>query len=265
MGFRISDAVLGALAQAIPERIFASGEGGCANISFGGQTNGENFVFAEGVAGCWGGRNGQDGLDGAANMAANQSNQPIELIEIENPIEIVKYGFVDDSGGPGKYRGGLAIIREYRMLEDNTIFTNRTDRRKYLPYGLAGGHVGTPCWIIINPESDREVVPVLPLDNNFLQKGQVVQLVLAGGGGYGDPLDRAPELVLQDVSDDKISLGYAERQYGVVLAGDPLTIDIEKTKALRDQFRREGKPEPLSHVIEFEEALGVGGLVDRDG
>jgi N-methylhydantoinase B len=263
-GFRISDAVLGALAQAVPERIFASGEGGCACISFGGQTNGESFVFAEGVLGCWGGRNGQDGLDGAANMAANQSNQPIELIEIENPIEIVKYGFVDDSGGPGEYRGGLAIIREYKILEDNTIFTNRTDRRKYLPYGLAGGRVGTPCWIIIDPEGDREVVPVLPLGHNLLHKGQIVQLVLAGGGGYGDPLDRAPELVLQDVSDGKISQGYAERQYGVVLSGDPLNFDMEKTNVLRDRFRQEGKPEPLSHVIEFEETLGVGGLVDRE-
>ena len=265
-GFRIADAVLGALAQAVPQRVFASGEGGCANISFGGLTNGKNFVFAEGVAGCWGGREGLDGLDGAANMAANQSNQPIELIEIENPVEIVKYGFVDDSGGPGKYRGGMAIIREYKMLEDNSIFTNRTDRRNTLPYGLAGGRVGTPCWIIIDPDKEsRQIVPVLPLDKNLLQKGQVVQLVLAGGGGYGDPLDREPESVLLDVTDGKISVGYAERQYGVVITDDPLEINIDKTRDLRAQFRQEGKPDPLSHVVEFEKALGVDGLVDRTG
>jgi hypothetical protein len=92
----------------------------------------------------------------------------------------------------------------------------------------------------------------------------VVQLVLAGGGGYEDPLDRAPELVLQDVSDGKISSNYAEREYGVILTGNPLVIDIERTKTLRAKFRKEGLPKPLSHVIEFEKALGVASLVDRD-
>ncbi|HUG62606.1 MAG TPA: hydantoinase B/oxoprolinase family protein, partial [Methylomirabilota bacterium] len=256
-GFRVVDTVFGALAQAVPDRIAASGEGGAVNISFGGDHEGELFVFAETVLGCWGARPDRDGLDGVANLAANQSNQPIELIEAENPLEITRYGFLPDSGGPGRFRGGLAIVREYRMLEDDVTFTMRTDRRHHLPYGLGGGKSGTPSWVVVDPEGKAEVVPVLPLDRTMLDRNQTVQLVLAGGGGYGNPLERDPAAVLADLQDEKITAAYARAEYGVVQDQARQSVDLGETGRLRDRMRADRQPRPMSHVEAFETALNV--------
>jgi N-methylhydantoinase B len=256
-GFRILDTVLGALAQAVPKRVPASGEGGAVNISFGGMLVDEPFVFAETVLGAWGGRSDRDGLDGAANLAANQSNQPIELIESQYPIEITHYGLVPDSGGPGQYRGGLALRRDYRLTTNDVTFTMRTDRRWNLPYGIASGKVGTPGWVIIEPEGRAEEVPVLPRDRYLINKSETVQLILAGGGGYGDPLDRNPTSVLEDILDGKLTEDYARREYGVVLNETGALIDQERTAALRVQLREGGPTDALSHVEAFEKALGV--------
>lgn len=256
-GFRILDTVLGALAQAVPDRIPASGEGGAVNISFGGMIGDEPFVFAETVLGAWGGRPDRDGLDGAANLAANQSNQPIELIESQYPIEITHYGFVPDSGGPGTHRGGLAIRRDYRLTTDDVTFTMRTDRRKNLPYGIGSGKKGTPSWVIIEPEGRAEEVPVLPRDRQIINRGETVRLILAGGGGYGDPLAREPDRILDDVLDGKMTEEYARREYGVVLEVSGSAIDRRRTESLRAELLSAGRPSPLSHVDAFESGLGV--------
>lgn len=256
-GFRILDTVLGALAKAVPTRIPASGEGGAVNISFGGMIKNEPFVFAETVLGAWGGRSDRDGLDGAANLAANQSNQPIELIEAQYPIEVTHYGFVANSGGPGKYRGGLAIRRDYRLTADDVTFTMRTDRRTNLPYGIGSGKSGTPSWVIIEPQGRCEEVPVLPRDRHIINRNETVQLILAGGGGYGDPLERNPEAVLDDILDGKLTEEYGRREYGVVLNQLGKSIDEISTEKLRAEMSREGLPSPLSHVEAFERTLGV--------
>lgn len=256
-GFRILDTVLGALAQAVPKRVPASGEGGAVNISFGGMLGDEAFVFAETVLGAWGGRPDRDGLDGAANLAANQSNQPIELIESQYPIEITHYGFVPNSGGPGKFRGGLALRRDYRLTADDVTFTMRTDRRWNLPYGIGPGKVGTPSWVIIEPEGRAEEVPVLPRDRHLISKGETVQLILAGGGGYGDALDRDPASILDDILDGKLTADYARREYGIVLDAAGSSIDEQETAALRAKLRSGSRAGALSHVEAFEAALGV--------
>ena len=256
-GFRILETMLGALAKALPDHIPAAGEGGAINISFGGQTKGGAFVFAETVLGTWGARPDRDGLDGAANLAANQSNQPIELIESQFPIEITQYGFVPDSGGPGRYRGGLALRRDYRLTSDDVTFTMRSDRRWTLPYGLSEGKVGTPCWVVIDSDEGSEEVPVLPRDRHVVENGETVQLTLAGGGGNGNPLERDPAAVLEDVIDGKLTSDYARREYGVVLCHQETQVDEQQTTALRSELGSAGAASALSHVEAFEAALGV--------
>ena len=258
-GFRMIETIHAALAQAIPDRIPAAPGGGLSNCSIGGMWQGEPFVFTEGIGDTWGGRPDRDGIDGISPLAANQTNQPIEMAESENPIEIVRYGFLQDSGGPGKYRGGLGFVREWRLVADEAIFTARTDRRYHLPYGLAGGKSGTPSWNILNPGPDQQVMPVLPREATELKKGDSVRHNIAGAGGYGDPMERDPQLVLEDVRDEKLSIGYVRREYGVVIDAETLTLDEAATTRLRQEMGTDGsaRPPAESHVEAFVQSLGL--------
>lgn len=237
-GFRMLDAMLGALAQAIPDRVPAAGEGGSSIISIGGYDHGEPFVYVETILGTWGGRPNRDGTEGVSNPGANQSNQPIELIESQFPFEIREYGLLPDSGGAGKYRGGLSLVREYRLLAEEAILTLRSDRRTHLPYGLQGGECGTPSWSILNPGPHQRILPTLPMEAVRLKQGDVFRHILAGGGGYGNPLERDPELVLEDVLDEKLSIEYVRRTYGVVIDPNTMTIDRDATERLREEMCR---------------------------
>jgi N-methylhydantoinase B len=258
-GFRIIDTVHGALAKAVPERIPAAPGGGLSNCSIGGLWQGEPFVFTEGIGDTWGGSPDRDGIDGISPLAANQTNQPIEMVESENPIEVLCYGFLQDSGGPGKYRGGLAYVREWRLLADEAIFTIRSDRRYHLPYGLAGGKSGTPSWNILNPGPNQKVLPVLPRESTELKKGDSVRHNIGGAGGYGDPLERDPQLVLEDVRDEKLSIDYVRREYGVVIDPYALTVDENATRRLRREMATDSsaRPHAESHVEHFVRSLGL--------
>jgi N-methylhydantoinase B len=135
-GFRLANALFGALAQIAPDRVFACEVGGDTGVSFGGyDAERRPFVFLEFLFGSWGGRPTRDGVDACSSSVVNFSNNPIEVIESEYPILIERYGYVADTGGPGKFRGGLAIVRQYRFLERTATLQLRTDRRRFLPYG----------------------------------------------------------------------------------------------------------------------------------
>ena len=258
-GFRAIETVFGALAKVVPGRVPAASEGGCSNTSIGGMWQGEPFVFTETVFGGWGGRPDRDGVDGISSLAANQSNQPVEMVENDNPIEIVEYGFVHNSGGPGKYRGGLASVREWKLVADEAVFTIRSDRRTHLPYGVAGGKPGTPSWNILNPGDEQQILPVLPRESTVLRKGDSVRHVVPGPGGYGDPLERDPELVLDDVLDEKLGIDYVRCEYGVVIDPDTLSLDARATAGLRRQLAvdRDGTHGTASHVEHFVRGLGL--------
>ena len=259
-GFRVMDTVLGALSKAVPERVPAAGEGGATNPSIGGMWKGEPFVFTESMSGGWGGRPDRDGVDGLANLAANQTNQPVEFVESDNPIEIVQYGLVNDSGGPGKFRGGMAILREWRLLADEAVFTMRSDRRSHLPYGVAGGKSGTPSWNILNPGPNQKVLPVLPQESSDLKKGDSVRHIQPGAGGYGDPLTRDPQLILEDVRDEKLGIDYVKREYGVVIDQEKLNVDEATTRRLRRRMAeiKDRGQDPESHVRHFVRSLKLG-------
>jgi N-methylhydantoinase B len=234
-GYRMIDCLLGALAQAVPERVTADGQGGATLPSIGGYHNGRPFVFVETIMGTWGAAATHDGQEGVAHMGANQSNVPIELIEQEYPLRVEQYGLVPDSGGPGRFRGGQSIVREFRILADEVTFTVRSDKRRFAPYGLQGGSAGTPSWNVINPGPEQRILPVLTTEPVILRKGDVWRHIMAGGGGFGPAFERDPAHVLRDVRLGRVSIAHAREAYGVVIVphGDGFAVDAEATARAR--------------------------------
>ncbi len=203
-GYRISDVMNGALAQIVPERVPAAGEGGSTLAWFAGRIDGEPFVYNELVVGTWGARPGRDGNDGLANPCASIANIPVEVAESEWPIVVERYGLVPDSGGWGRYRGGLAVERVWRCVVPDTVLHVRSDRQIHRPYGLAGGGRGAASSNSIRrANGDLEQLP--PMFAAVLQPGDLFHHRMAGGGGWGDPRERDPEARARDVLNEKVS------------------------------------------------------------
>jgi N-methylhydantoinase B len=237
-GFRMIDAMLGALVEIRPGRVPAACEGGNTGVSIGGWDKERGpFIFVEFVCGTGGARPGLDGVDGHTNPGVCMSNVPCEVIEIESPVIIERYGFAPDSGGAGEFRGGLALVRDFRFVGQEAILQVRSDRRKYLPYGLGGGRPGTPSQNVLNPDGEAR-----PLPSKFtmtVHRGDLLHHVQPGGGGYGNPLERDPQRVLADVLDEKLSRDYARREYGVVLTRTGREVDMPATLRLRRELAAE--------------------------
>jgi N-methylhydantoinase B len=231
-GFRACDAVLGALAQACPGRVPAAGEGGATMLSVGGVDDDRRaFVFVDFVTGGWGGRPAADGIDGTAPLGANVTNIPVEEIELDQPLRVERYGYVPDTGGQGRHRGCLSVVRELRFLQRDGTLQIRSDRRAHPPYGLFGGRPGTPSLNLFNPGPAEKLLPTHVTQP--LRAGDVIRHHTAGGGGFGNPLERDPERVLDDILNGKQTAAFAEREYGVILtpAGD--AVDLAATTAAR--------------------------------
>lgn len=234
-GYRITNAIFGALAGIAPDRIPACEAGGDTGLAFGGYLAGGNpFVFVEFVFGGWGGRPRLDGVDVCASMTVNFSNNPVEVVEAEYPIRIERYDYAADTGGAGLHRGSLSVARSYRFLAEGTLAL-RSDRRRFLPYGLAGGGDGTPSASFLDGAEGTTTLPAKLTTR--VRPGERFRHTVAGAGGWGDPLERDSELVLRDVREEKLTAAYAEREYGVVLtpAGD--AVDEAATAALRTRQR----------------------------
>lgn len=239
-GFRMIDCLFGALAQAVPDKVPADGCGGSTLPAFGGYHEGKPFVFVETLMGNYGAAPTHDGSEAVAHVGANQSNIPIEMIEAEQPLRIEQYGFVADSGGPGQFRGGLSLVRDYRLLADEAILTIRSDKRRFPPFGLRGGKNGTPSLNVVNPDGNGRVLPVLLSEPETLHKGDLYRHIMAGGGGFGDPCDRLPDSVLADVIADKVSIERAAIDYGVIITTQPyLSVDEAATQDRRTGMRAE--------------------------
>ena len=199
-GFRMVDCVLGALAMMLPDKVMAASDGGNTGISIGGYDSERNpFIYVDFACGTWGARPWADGLSGNSNLFANMATQSIEVCEAENPVEILAYEFVADKAGAGKFRGGAPYRRDYKLLEAEAVLQVRSDRKVFRPYGLYGGNPGASSSNIMNPEKDAR-----PLDSKLtmtMYAGEVLRHELAGGGGWGDPLERDPELSLIHISE----------------------------------------------------------------
>jgi N-methylhydantoinase B/oxoprolinase/acetone carboxylase alpha subunit len=239
-GFRTADAVFGALAGLLPDRIIAAGEGGNTLVIIGGQRpDSSSYVYYELLSGTWGARPTLDGNDGLCNPANVASNIPIEQAECGYPVRIERYGLVQDSGGAGNYRGGLAIERAWQLLSGEAHLGIRSDRRDHLPYGLYGGKPGAGSINILSENSnDDGSETILPtMVSTSIRAGQRLYHRQAGGGGWGDPLLRDPAAVAWDVKNEKVSLPAARQEYGVVLDPATFAVDEGATASLRAKLR----------------------------
>ena len=235
-GFRIVDATNLALSQLLPARIPAAPEGGNSLAIFSGlRPGGDRFVYYELVVGTGGARPTADGNDGVSNPCGTAANIPVEVAEAEFPILIEHYGYVRDTAGPGKYRGGVALERAWRSLVGDTSLQVRSDRRIHRPYGLSGGGPGAASTNRLSV-GDGGPEELLPMFSTVIQDGDLFYHRTAGGGGWGDPLDRAPAAVREDVLDEKVSVGAARSEYGVALRPDGM-VDDEATADLRRDLR----------------------------
>ncbi|WP_311766904.1 hydantoinase B/oxoprolinase family protein [Streptomyces rhizosphaericus] len=232
VAYRIIDTVLGALAPVFPDRVPAAGDGGPDSVAIGitGE-NGTTNVLWDILCGAWGARPDRDGVDGVSPLGANLANVPVEELEQSGHVRIDGYGYLPDTGGPGRWRGGLSTFRDMTVLAPAVSVQIRSDRRTHLPYGLDGGAQGTPSSNILNSGTPLEqILPAKVVQ--LLAAGERHRHVTAGGGGHGDPFTRDPDRVLQDVLDGKVTASGAVRDYGVVVTPDG-AVDTAATRRRR--------------------------------
>jgi N-methylhydantoinase B len=241
-GYRVVDTVMGALAQIVPDRVVAAGEGGNTVIALGGidaQTR-QPFILVDMINGAWGARSNKDGIEGITNPSQNMSNMPVETLEDRFPILIEEYGFRQDSCGPGRFRGGLGLVRQYRLLAQSATMQIRADRHNHRPYGLFGGQAAAPSVNILHPDDGAELLPSKV--TREIERGDVIRHEQAGGGGYGDPLERDPAAVMADIADEKISAHFARARFGIVLAASGQMADVAATARLRAEMAKTSTP-----------------------
>ncbi len=240
---RLADIIFKALAQAIPEKVPAGTEAMICHSGFGGSDpyRNETYCFLETIAGGYGGRASKDGPDAVQPHGKNTANAPVEETELNYPVRITRYELVENSDGPGKYRGGLGLRRDYFFPDHEASFTILADRERWGPHGLFGGLPGERAHYVLNPDSDAtELGSKVTVQ---LKENDVVSYRTCGGGGYGPPQERDPEDVLWDVRNGKVSVERARKFYRVEVDADSLTVDLEATSRLRS-----GSPEDSGGV-----------------
>lgn len=231
-GYRVMDTMFGALAQIVPDIIPAAGEGGNTVVCLGGRhPDNRPFIIVDMISGCWGGRPDQDGIEAITNPSQNLSNTPVEVLERQHPVRIEEYALVPDSGGAGRFRGGMGLSRSYRLLADEAVLQLRADRLRFAPYGLDGGAPGGNAGNWLGEGNAREAIPGKVTMR--MQAGQLLTHHQAGGGGHGNPMARDPAAVVQDVWNGKVSIAAAREMYGVAIEAGAW--DQTETARLRGQ------------------------------
>ncbi|MCP3440713.1 hydantoinase B/oxoprolinase family protein [Bradyrhizobium sp. CCGUVB14] len=232
-GYRVVDAVLGALAQIVPERVAAAGEGGNSVVCLGGYDKVTRlpFVMVDMINGALGARATKDGIDAITNPSQNMSNMPVELMESTYPIRIEEYALRADSCGAGERRGGLGVVRQYRLLAEDAVMQLRSDRYHHRPYGLFGGNEGAASRNLLSVDGSKFELLDSKVTRN-VSRGDVIRHEQAGGGGYGNPMKRPLEAVLDDALDGKITPEFASEYYRVVIKDG--RIDQKATADLRN-------------------------------
>src|SRR5215468_1174406 len=207
---RVVDLIHGALAPAIPERIIAACNGACVSSTFSGvdPRTGQFYIYLETIGGGSGARAAKDGLDGVHVHITNTSNLPVEALETAYPLLVERYALVEDSGGPGRWRGGLGLWRQIRAEDHQCHAFVHGSRRRSAPWGLFGGGEGGRCRIVYS----AGVAPPIGAQV-FLGPGQSVAIVTPGAGGYGDPAERDRALVRRDVAEGVVSAAVARDVY----------------------------------------------------
>lgn len=248
-GFRLMDLIPSVLHSAIPHKVLACSGGdvcgaqlmyydtetGHGDIGGGpeGQGtgakadyDGENGLMLDGVSGC--------------------CNAPVEVMENRIPVRIERYALRKDSGGPGKFRGGLGLRKDHRTLVDVMLITNAEKTTASVPWGLAGGLPGANNRVVVHPDTKRQ--RSLMKTRGTLRAGEIVSQQSGGGGGYGNPLERDPHKVLSDVVNEYVSLKSAKQHYGTVIKMDRrgnYSLDLKATRILRKRLKKQSRQRRL--------------------
>ena len=243
---RLLGILAGAIAKAVDGRIPADQETIRYTGFHGLDDEGEFYLMREVLGGGSGGRWYADGSD-TVHVVPDSKNLPAEFTETRFPLRVERLALATDSGGPGYRRGGLGYLKEFRVLRDSS-FLCVADRAILSCWGLRGGKASAPFRVTIDPGGPNErVLPGL-VDDEPIPAGTLVRVETTGGGGWGDPLEREPELVALDVLQGKVSARSAREDYGVVLAtnadGEP-RVEAAATMTLRERLRSSRGPQPL--------------------
>jgi N-methylhydantoinase B len=232
----VAEAVLRALAPFVPDKRIAGGSGSAALVLGGRDTQTQRaYVHYEIFSGGTGARWSKDGVSATAFHLSNCKTAPVEIIESEFPTLVEKFEILRDSGGAGRWRGGLGFVRDYRILTDDVRFSMRTDKHSVEPFGTDNGLPGGKGSCIINPGAQDERRLPSRFGDQRLRNGDLLRIERPGGGGLGDPLERPAENVLEDVRQGYISIERAQSNYGVAIElaeGEP-RLNLPQTQILR--------------------------------
>jgi N-methylhydantoinase B len=235
--------ILGAFAPVLPDRVMAAEGVTSCNFLFGGidPRTGVQYAHYHFEASGWGGRQRGDGANATNHIHGNCRNTPVEIFELRFPWRVRSYGLVPDSGGPGRHRGGLAVRRVLEVQAPEITVSSMMDRVKSGAWGLFGGGTGRCAALLVRRRGEPAyrtfseafgTVSPSKFANIRLREGDEVVIESAGGAGFGDPFERDPQLVRQDVLEGLVGRESAKRDYGVAF-DKRLAIDEARTAALR--------------------------------
>jgi len=230
-GNALADTIMKAIAPAVPRQVSA-GIGNLRVMAFSGVSKGNPWVHMEIMEGAYGGRYGKDGMDAVDTLYANTRNNPVEDIESHLPLRVLNYELRENVAGPGTWRGGIGSIRSFELLEDGAVSVEG-DGQRFAPWGFLGGADGSPAKVELSHKNGSMENLPSKIPYRQLKKGDRITAFGPCGGGYGDPMLRKPQAVLEDVLDGLIDADMARASYGVIIDGT--TLDHAATLALRGE------------------------------
>ena len=226
----VANTLMRALAQAVPHQVSA-GVGNLKVIAYSGLAGERYWVYMDITEGSYGGRFGKDGMDCVDTLYANTRNNPIEDVETHYPLRVVRYEMRENSCGPGQWRGGAGSIRNVMLLSPGHA-SIEGDGHRHAPWGIFGGKDGSTGDLTLEDSTGiRRHLPAM-ISNLSLKPGDILRTVSPCGGGYGNPFEREPALVLDDCLNGLLSVAAAREQYGVSIQGG--RVDETETARLRE-------------------------------
>jgi N-methylhydantoinase B len=215
---RVIDVIIGAMADALPTQVVGAANGANTTAVFSGidpDTN-DHYVYLETLGGGFGGRATKDGTDGVQVHITNTSNLPVEAIEMEYPLRVESYNLVEDSGGPGRYRGGMGLRRVIGPVDHTCVFNGAIERSTHCPWGILGGGSGSPGrFLHIAADGKATTLPTKPA-SVIVRDNEMLVIESPGAGGYGLPCERDPAAIAADQLSGKFSKEYIDQHYNLL-------------------------------------------------
>jgi N-methylhydantoinase B len=219
---RIIDVIVGALAEALPQEVVGAANGANTTAVFFGvdpRTNAQ-YLYLETLGGGFGGRAEKDGTDGVQVHITNTSNLPVESIEMEYPLLVESYGLIEDSGGPGRFRGGMGLRRAIRPVGHDCMFNGAMERSTHPPWGVFGGGSGACGRFVKIDRAGKSTVLATKPSGELMREGETIIVETPGAGGYGPPAERSRAATERDALTEKFSQAYIGRHYRLTHAAE---------------------------------------------